>query len=161
MAFIKANEQYIEKYIALDVFGDADLTYDYYKIMRKKGYNPIPVYAYGAPEEYLKKYVDDGNVFIALGGTVPVSDKTIVAAWVNSITHKYPYIKFHLLGSSSIEVTCNTDLYSCDSSTWIMQAINGSPKHILGKSRDKKILRAKYNMEWIINQSQYKQLKIV
>lgn len=161
MKYIEENKEYIEKYIALDVIADADMTFDYYKIMRKKGFKPIPVYHYGADEKYLRKYILDGNEYIALGETVPIKNKGIVARWINLLTYKYPNVKFHLLGSSSTQITQMCDIYSCDSSTWILQAINGIPRHIMGKSRGAKIQRAKYNMENTMKVSQYKQIKMI
>ncbi|HBV97431.1 MAG: hypothetical protein JL50_08330 [Peptococcaceae bacterium BICA1-7] len=79
MAYIRDNEKFIEYCISLDVFDDLDLTFDYYKIMRKKGLKPIPVYHYGTDLDYLEKYIIDGNNLIALGGTVPITNKEKVA----------------------------------------------------------------------------------
>jgi len=158
MNYIKANEQCISYYIALDVIGDSDLTFDYFRIMKKKGFKPIPVFHYGANLDWLKSYVDDGCDYIALGATVPIKNKTVVAKWVISLQVLYPNVKYHLLGCSSTKVTHLTDLYSADSSTWITQAKNGNPKHIEGKTTEKKIERAIYNLKHANPKSQYKQL---
>jgi hypothetical protein len=145
MNYITVNKQYITDYIALDVIGDSDLTLKYYEIMKLKGLSPIPVFHYGDDENYLKLYIAEGNKYVALGNTVPIKNKTKVAEWVNDLTSRFA-VNFHLLGSSSKKITENTDLYSCDSSTWIMMAVNGKPKHIPGTSRQAKIERAKHNM---------------
>lgn len=161
MDYIKNNIEHIEHYIALDVFNDPELTLDFYRIMRKKGLEPVPVYHYCTDETYLQQYIADGNEYIALGGTMPATEKSLVAKWVNYLTHKYQGIKFHLLGSNSALITLFTDLHSCDSSTWIMAAVTGKPKHILGKSREKKVERAKWNLRDMQERARLKQLKIV
>ena len=154
ISFIEVNKIYIDNYIALDVIGDSEMTYDYYRIMRKKGLNPIPVFHYGSDEKYLKLYSNDTN-YIALGATVPIKDKGIVAKWINNLQFRFPNIEFHLLGSSSQKITMWTDIKSCDSSTWIMSAVMGNPKHIRGK-----VQKAKFNIETIQELSQQKQLKL-
>lgn len=153
MKYIDKNKLYINKYISLDVIGDPEITYKYYEIMRMKGFEPIPVYHYDTDINYLERYLKDGNISVALGNTVPIKSKTKIAEWINTLTEKYPNIQFHLLGSSSKKITENTKLKSCDSSTWIMQAVMGNPKHIKGKSREAKIKRAKWNMRNTINEN--------
>jgi hypothetical protein len=147
MNYILNNLDYINKYIALDVIGDSELTIKYFEIMRLKGFYPVPVYHYGDPEEVLKYYIEMGIDYIALGNTVPIQNKGAVAAWINELMGKYPAIKFHLLGSSSRKIIEGTKIYSVDSSTWFIQAIKGLPKHIIGVDRAAKIERAKYNMK--------------
>lgn len=148
MKYIKENEEFISGYINLDVFGDNEMSYDYYKIMKRKGFSPIPVVQYGANEEYwLKKYLDEGETYIALGGTVPIVNKAEVSTWVRLMCWQYPEVKFHLLGSSSRKILDHCDIYSVDSSTWFMNAIMGNPKHIKGTSRESKIERATYNIK--------------
>jgi hypothetical protein len=146
MNYIVTNRKYIDKYITLDVIGEPELTVKYYEIMKLKNFDPIPVFHYGDHEDYLKLYLKEGCKYIALGNTVPIKDKNKVASWVNTLTEKYPNVYFHLLGSSSKKVTQNTELFSVDSSTWIMMAMNGFPKEIKGKSREAKIERAKFQM---------------
>lgn len=147
MKFIDDNTDYINGYFALDVIGDDELSKRYYDIMRIKGYRPIPVYHIGDDEKYLEYYVNDGNTYIALGGTAKMRSKPDVAKWCASVIEKYPQINFHLLGSSSKQITDHCRLYSFDSSTWIMMALNGYPKTIKGTTRDSKIKRAEWQMQ--------------
>jgi hypothetical protein len=146
MRYIEENKDHITDYVALDVMGDGQITWLYYQIMKLKGFRPIPVYHYGTDEKYLRRYVDDGAGFIALGATVPVQDKHKVAQWVSGLIQRYPGIKFHVLGASSKPILGVEGLYSVDSSTWIMRAANGEPVWIRGKNREAKIKRAIYNM---------------
>jgi hypothetical protein len=156
MTYLKENENYITHYMSLDVVErdgeqlivDAEMTYEYYCIMKRKGFNPIPVIHYGYdPEYWLQKYLEKGETYIALGATVPVKNKWEVSEWVRLLSWQYPEVKFHLLGSSSRKILDHCDVYSVDSSTWFMMAINGYPKHIKGYSREAKIERAKFNLQ--------------
>jgi hypothetical protein len=154
MRFIDENERYLNggRYIALDVVNEPILTRFYYEIMRYKGYKPIPVFHFGDDFKYLDYYVDKGEKTIALGGSAKMRSKPTVAAWCSDVIGKYPGINFHLLGSSSRQITDHCDLASCDSSTWIIKAFNGKPKHIPGKTRESKIKRAEFNMRELMDE---------
>lgn len=145
MNFIRANPM-VKDYIALDVIGDSLLTIAFYDIMRIKGFDPIAVYHYGEDQQVLNHYLESGAKTIALGGTVPIKDKTKVAEWCKELHLKYPDIQFHLLGSTSKVVLESQSVVSCDSSSWYMMAVNGYPKEIPGKTRTAKIERAKYQL---------------
>lgn len=145
--YLNDNRLYINNFISLDVIGDSLISLKYFEIMELKGLTPIPVYHFGENESYLKTYIEKGAPLIALGNTVPINNKKIVAAWINELIEKHPSIKFHLLGSSSKKITEHTSIYSCDSSTWFKMAMNGKPKHIKGVSRDAKIKRAVHNLK--------------
>lgn len=145
LKYLDENKQYIKRYFSLDVIGDSDLSYWYWQIMREKGYKPIPIYHYGENEGVLSRYANQTS-YIALGGTVPEKNKSLVADWARMIIWQYPEIRFHLLGSSSNKIIDTCDLESVDSSTWIMQAVMGKPQHIKGKTRQAKIERVKYNL---------------
>ena len=146
MNYLQANRDLIDQYISMDVIGDSDLSLYFWLIMRQKGFRPIPVYHYKEDEKFLKYYARRSEI-IAIGGTVPEPNKRIVAEWTRLIAWTYPEIKFHLLGSSSRKIIDTVDLYSVDSSTWIMQAKNGRPEHIPGTSSQAKVKRAIYNLE--------------
>lgn len=146
MNYIVKNKEYIHKYIALDVIGEPELTIKYYEIMKLKGFDPIPVYHYGDDERFLQFYIREGHDYIALGNTVPIKDKKQVAEWINYLKSKYTNIKFHLLGSASKKITQQTNIDSCDSSTWILMAFNGYPKEIKGKGYEPTKQRAKWQM---------------
>lgn len=152
LAYLIQNKDHIDHYLSLDVIPDGSgvdseaVGYGYYSIMRDLGLHPIPCYHYGSPPSELQRYVDDGNAYIALGNTVPVRNKALVADWVRSLIKQYPSTQFHLLGSSSKKVLEVDGLTSCDASTWITGALMGIPAHIPGKSKDNKIARATFNM---------------
>lgn len=147
MNYIDEYRMWIKYYISLDVIGDPEMTLDYYRIMKKKGYDPIPVFHYGAEEKYLAEYASQTD-YIALGATVPILNKAKVAQWIRDIQIRYPSIRLHLLGCNSNEVIRMTGIESCDSATWILAASYGIPKHIPGTSREQKIERAVYNLKY-------------
>ena len=153
MTYIDNNKDYLVDYVALDVIGNSQLTTALYELMKRMLYSPVPVYHYGENASVLHKYINLGETKIALGGTVPIKNKTLVVKWCNELCTSFPKVKFHLLGSTSKEVLENSKVSSCDSSSWYMMAINGFPKEIVGKSRDAKIERAKYQMKRLMGLS--------
>ena len=145
--YIKANEKYISRYVTMDVIGDSQTTRKLYEVMRQHKLNPIPVIHYGANvEEELNWYAKQGADLIALGGTVKIRDKKVVAEWCAKIKKMHPNCRFHLLGSSSTKILQSGALDSSDASTWYMAAVNGMPLTIPGRNREAKIARAKANM---------------
>lgn len=146
LEYIQANRSHIGYYVSLDAIFNSDRSFSTWEIMREKGFDPIPVFHFKENEDYLKKYIEYSKI-VCLGGTVPERNKHKVAEWVRLLCWEYPEIDFHLLGSSSRKIIDTCDLYSVDSSTWIMQAVNGRPHHIKGRDQGSKIKRAIYNLE--------------
>ena len=146
MEYIKEFEDCIEKYIILDEIGKPKETYENYKIMKKNGLNPVPVFHIGSDFKYMDTYKKHDEDFIALGGVAKLKNKTLIRNWVNQLCQKYPNIKFHLLGNTSPKVINNCPIYSADSSAYIIGAVFGNPKHISGNEFEDKVKRAKYNM---------------
>lgn len=148
--YIRANQDYITSYVSLDVIGDSHMTSLLYKLMWSAGLNPIPVVHYGK-ELHLADYYRKGwPPLVALGGTVPIRDKRVVAEWCAEVKRQYPYTELHLLGSNSKAILDSGVLASCDASTWYMQAVNGRPTTIPGRDRVAKIQRAEVNMRGIM-----------
>lgn len=148
--YIQRNSEYIQQYVSLDVIGDAYLTWMFYDIMKYHKLNPIPVYHYGDSLELLHRYVDCGERTIALGGTVPIKNKALIADWCVELKERFPTVNFHLLGSCSKKVISCGALSSCDATSWYMMAVNGFPKDIVGRTKQSKIDRAKYQMKQMI-----------
>lgn len=146
MEYIRNNQDYISRYISLDVIGDSGQTKRNYWTMRECGLNPIPVVHYGEPADDVALYESLGADTIALGNTVGIRDKDIVSKWCAELHKNYPNVNLHLLGSSSKKILEGNVLSSCDSSAWYMMAVNGKPKTIPGKTREAKKARAEANM---------------
>ena len=147
--YIHANRDYIAKYISLDVIGDPKTTVLLWGLMRELGLSPIPVVHYGDPIRLLELY-SVVSAPVALGGTVPIRDKRVVAAWCSEIKRQHPDTELHLLGSNSKAILHSGALASCDASTWYIQAVKGRPTTIPGRDRTAKIQRAEANMRRIM-----------
>ena len=146
MKYIAENDEYISRYVALDVIGDTFATRAYYDIMWNKGFRPIPVYHFGDDVSVMQYYISNGSKTIALGNTVGIKDKGEVARWCKELHEWQPDVSLHLLGSSSQKIIECGAVDSCDSSAWYVMAVNGYPKEIPGKTKHTKIARAEANM---------------
>lgn len=148
--YIEENADYISRYVSLDVIGDSFSTKAYFEIMRNKGLRPMPVFHYGDELHLMAYYKACGWGEIALGNTVGIRDKKVVAEWCESVRKLYPGVRLHLLGSSSKKILDCGAVDSCDSSAWYVMAANGKPKAVPGRTRDAKIARAEVNMVQIM-----------
>lgn len=148
--YIQTNRDYIANYISLDVIGDPRMTRLLYELMWSAGLNPIPVVHYGKDLHIVDYYRKGWPPLVALGGTVPVRDKRVVAAWCADVKRQYPDTELHLLGSNSKAILHSGVLASCDASTWYIQAVKGRPTTIPGRDRTAKIQRAEVNMRRIM-----------
>lgn len=146
--YIKSNRPYITSYITADVIGNEKSTYYLYRLMHSFGLKPVPVVHYGS--QLLSEFFT--SCIVALGNTVGIRDKHKVAAWCEAIKKDFPCTELHLLGSSSRAILESGALYSCDSSSWYMLAVNGKPKEIPGRTREAKIERAEANMRRIMEE---------
>lgn len=146
MEYIERNSAYISRYIALDVIGDPVTTRLLYNLMREKGLSPVPVVHYGEDVAVVRRLAEEGADLIALGDTVRIRDKNVVAQWCAEIHEQNPGVGLHLLGSSSSKILQSGALSSCDSCAWYLMAINGKPRMIPGKSRTSKMERAEANL---------------
>lgn len=153
MAYIETNKDYIHQYIALDVIGDERLTWLVYRLMASHGLAPVPVVHYEkGSRDIMVRYRCHGCEHIALGGTVPIRDKKVVARWCEIMKLVHPTASLHLLGSCSPALLQNGALASCDASSWYIQAVNGKPAAIPGKTREAKMARAEANMRRIMEE---------
>ena len=153
--FVIKNKHLVNHYISLDMIDDHmgdEFSKRYYDMMLLYGLEPIPVYHEQDDITYLDYYVECEPPFIALGGTANNRSKIQVREWVKSTQERYPKQAFHLLGSSSKQITDHVQLRSFDSTTWIMQSFNGKPKHIVGTSSAKTQERMFYNMSKLMEE---------
>lgn len=152
MDYIEANRAYISRYVSLDVIGDHKTTRMIWLLMRAKGLTPLPVVHYGDGLRAVEYYTDLFAKEIALGATVQIRDKREVARWCAEVKEHFPNVELHLLGSCSQKILQSGAVETCDSSTWYIQAINGRPAAIPGRTREAKITRAEANMRRIMEE---------
>ena len=131
ISFIQDN--HIELYFNLDVIGDVEGTKRNQAIMEHAGLNPIPVFHYGEPLEYLDWLVDQGYTYIGLGGTVKKSVQQR-QAFFNEVFARHPNINYHGLGVTAKPLIENYNWYSADSTTWLAPFKNKAVMGMDGKS---------------------------
>jgi len=132
IAFIKANKPYLQVYANLDVIGDARATWKNQMIMEEAGLKPLPCFHYNEDEKWLKKYLDKGYPYIALGGMVGVPS-TQLKQWCDRIWKNHlcdengmPKIKVHGFGLTSLKLMLRYPWYSVDSTSWVVTGRMGS-----------------------------------
>lgn len=125
----REKEDYIF-YVALDVVGSAEHTYNAVRYLESCGLAPVPVFHYGEDFSWLKRYIDNYE-YIGLGGMggkvtkklfLPFGDRCF--SMFDDGTGK-PRIKVHGFAVTSYELLLRHPWYSVDSSTWTALARNG------------------------------------
>lgn len=106
------------RYFMLDVIGDPAATWKNYEIMRKRGFDPIPIFTRGEDFDHLDRYYDRTDV-VGVGGLVRTQRNR---AFVNGIMKRIGKRRVHLLGFSDLNFLKSYKPYSCDSSGWNQQA---------------------------------------
>lgn len=149
--YILMNRRYVKHIISLDVIGDPTIGFIYWKALKAKGIDAVPVYHIQDDVKWLDKYVTEGAPYIGLGGAAQIRDKAQVKQWAKECLDRHPDRRFHLLGASSLKClelgAEYGDRITFDSATWILKAANGKPKNITHPDRKQaKILRAMHNI---------------
>jgi len=123
--FILENQQYLSIYINMDVINNPEMTYKNQKLMESFGLKPVPVYHAGCDVSWLKKYLDEGYDYIAIGGLTPnplpqmieIADKL----WSDflSFPNGMPRVKTHCFAMTSNEMLFRYPFFSVDSTSWV------------------------------------------
>jgi hypothetical protein len=104
-------------YPCLDVIGDPDVTWTGYRRMRRDGLAPLPVYHYGSPLVHLRRYLDAGERYIALGGLVGKRGPDVTRWIIACFQAAQPYgAVFHGFGRTRAADLAAFPWYSVDSS---------------------------------------------
>ena len=127
--FIQEHKNALTVYANLDVIGDPVGTWKNQEYMEKRGLSPLPVFHTAFENEsWLKKYIDKGYAYIALGGMAggDISTETIIRK-LDILFPKYlcdkngmPKIKVHGFGITSIPILIRYPWYSVDSTSWVL-----------------------------------------
>jgi hypothetical protein len=151
-AFTKGNEIPIEEYAryirrclprqiftvysALDAIGSgeesASATYANYQTLLKLGAPVKPVFHVREPDEWLQKYIDDGEDYIFIGGMVPETTKWLMQRldwlWMKYLTNQNgsPKVRTHGFGLTDMQLMFRYPWHSVDSSSWLMTGIFGA-----------------------------------
>jgi len=143
--FIKENIDCISVYANLDVIGDVEKTWENQMIMEEAGLSPIPVFhAYFEDPKWLKRYMDRGYEYIALGGmaggaiTVQALRPVLDRLWRQHLSDAdgLPLCKVHGFGLTSLPLMLRYPWYSVDSTSWVITGRMGGifmPRWYQGK----------------------------
>jgi len=129
--FIKKYKRHLEVYANLDVIKNPDATFRNQLIMEKAGLEPLPVFHFGSDIKWLRRYIDRGHDYIALGvAQNNTTDK--LSPWLDTLFSKYltdsdgmPIIKVHGFAVTNFTVMLRYPWYSVDSTSWIITARTG------------------------------------
>jgi hypothetical protein len=125
------NNPWITTYISLDVIEApeheqaAQESFDNFMRMREHGLSPIPTVHYGEDEDWIRRYVDEGRDYIALGG---VASEEKYRSWkfyddcFRVIDDCGIPVKVHAFGVGAPDTLLRYPFASCDSTTWIMRS---------------------------------------
>jgi len=131
--YIKNNERFITVYANLDVIGSAEETYRNQKKMEESGLSPLPVFHLQDNIKYLHTYMNAYN-YICVGGMAKGYSASERYSFFNRIFQElcperndyFPLCKVHGFGMTDAYLLCEYPWYSVDSTTPLMQSINGS-----------------------------------
>ena len=128
--FLQKHQDYFKEYSSLDVLNMGEQSYQNWVEMKRKGFNPIPVFHANSDIKYLEEYLKHSDR-IALGALARVP-KTLRLWNLDFIWGKYltdsngfPTHKVHGFGLTDIDIMVRYPWYSVDSSTWIKHSCYG------------------------------------
>jgi len=109
--------KYFTEVVALDVIGDAKASYENAMEMERQGVNVVPVFHYGEPLKYLRKYCQQWEK-VGLG-SMNAPTRAARTHWRDSVfNYAYPH-KFHSFGYASEPLLQKYPFQSADSTSWI------------------------------------------
>lgn len=140
--WLTENKGLYNYYASFDVIHNGQATYDNWVEMKKRGFNPMPVYHASTDVKFLHKYLDSGASYIAVGGIAFLGIKYRLAnfdnLWAHHLTDSkgYPLVKVHSFGLTALDFLMRYPWYSADSSSWAFIARHGGlfiAKKVKGK----------------------------
>ncbi len=117
--------------VQLDVIGDPEATWKNYKLMRKRGYDVLPVFTRGATEEALEAMYALTD-YVLVGGMVGRRDNFSFLKWFSS---RVAGRKVHWLGQTDPEAIKAFKPTSVDSSSWVASTAMGNIPLYIGAGR--------------------------
>jgi len=129
--WLKNNKGLYNHYVNFDVIHNGQASFDNWVEMKKRGFNPLPVYHASTDIKYLVRYLDSGADYICMGAVAFVGMRYRFAnfdnVWSNYLTDKegFPKVKVHGFGLTSLSIMTRYPWYSVDSSSWAFIARHG------------------------------------
>lgn len=132
--FIKNNSDVIDFYVNVDVIGNPKLTWKSQRYLEKEhGLSPMPVVHFLTEKKWLKRYLDAGHDYIAIGGLGQEVTKSRYYEWADDIFEyicdpktRVPTVKIHGFALTSHGLMVRYPWYSIDSTSWIQFGAYGS-----------------------------------
>lgn len=132
-AWLKANADWVDHYVALDMInpGDSEVaaaqSFKNLEYMLAEGLHPIPVYHTGEDVKWLHRMLDVGCTYIGLSASSLVSrnkvDDWYAFAWSHLVTASgEPVVRAHAFGEGRRISLVRFPWYSADSASWIYMA---------------------------------------
>jgi len=108
----------------LDVIGDPGASYAQTTKLRSlidRSLDVLPTFHFSGASSFdpLKRYIDEGYTYIALGGLVGAKNRALASAWIARCFQVKPdHVRFHGFGVTAWRTLNAFAWYSVDSSSW-------------------------------------------
>lgn len=123
--YIKHTKDDLDGYANLDIINNAEETWKNQIDMEGEGLDPVAVWHFGTPEEYLRRYIRRGHEYIAIGGLIPNPPSVLIPnldrLWKEYLTDDkgMPIVKVHGFAVTSPRIMTRYPWYSVDSTSWV------------------------------------------
>jgi hypothetical protein len=124
IAYVKRNAKRFEFYAAMDSIYNPVLSDELLQIMLAEKLTPVPVYHYGAPEKYFRKYAA-AHPYIAIGGLARSKSGRRIYDFCRPLFRylgNTSAVRVHAFGVYSASVLAAFRWASADTSTWVQEA---------------------------------------
>lgn len=146
IAYIKANEHCVDRYVNLDVIpgsrnkprtqaeveDSAKQSYANLRKMKAAGLNPIPVFHRGERFYWLHKMLDEGEKYIGVSPSLYIVGANVAMEWLDRVftiltdAGGKPSIDTHGFAVSSFDLLKRYPWTTCDATSWALTAAFGS-----------------------------------
>lgn len=135
--FIKDTQHFWTTCSSLDFIGKGEAaavqSYENLKNLERLGAKVQPVFHVREPDDWLRKYIDEGYDYIFIGGMVPESTdwlcERLDGLWENVLVDKKTRkarVKIHGFGLTDVKLMLRYPWHSVDSSSWLAIGMFGS-----------------------------------
>ncbi len=124
--FVQKHKIGIDYYANVDAIPNPELTYRNQKYLEEAfDLNPVPVVHYRTDMSWLRRYIEEGYDFVALGGLVGSMTKDGCRGWIDrcfdvicDTPNRMPAIKVHGFGVTNYSMMWRYPWFSVDSTVW-------------------------------------------
>jgi len=138
--YLDAYGEFIQQHPEVTVYANVDVIFDpklshkaQRYLERRYGVRPIPVIHYGTPLKYLRRYINRGYEYIALGGLGQEVHRNQYTEWADGAFHiicggrdHLPKARVHGFAITSFPIMQRYPWYSVDSTSWLLHTVRGT-----------------------------------